>query len=128
MDASMDTSTDVNSQRYEIFQKHSTKHATWVETATGLKNAKLRLRELTEMFPGDYFIFDSGNSCFIIPFDAADKEAPISDCLEVRGCATAGAGGRRATTRPSGGRRHRNVRTDPGHPALGRYRGPDFNR
>jgi hypothetical protein len=56
-------------QHYEIFQKLSSKSPIWVETATDLEDAKNRLKELTHMFPADYFILDCENSCFIIPFD-----------------------------------------------------------
>ena len=61
--------------RYEIFQKLPDKQPIWVETATSLDDAKLRLKDLTVMFPGDYFIFDVTNTCFIIPFEG-DCERP----------------------------------------------------
>jgi hypothetical protein len=56
-------------QRYEIFQKLPSKSPTWVESSTGLEDARNRLNELIEMFPADYFILDCGNSCFIVPCD-----------------------------------------------------------
>ena len=57
--------------RYEIFQKLPGKQAVWVETATSLDDARMRLKDLTLMFPADYFIFDTEHACFIIPQDCA---------------------------------------------------------
>jgi hypothetical protein len=34
-----------------------------------LDDAKERLKQLTVMFPGNYFIFDVENACFVIPCD-----------------------------------------------------------
>jgi len=60
----------LRSQRYEIFQKLPSQQAAWIESATSLDEAKTRLRQLTEMFPADYFfIFDRRNACFIVPQD-----------------------------------------------------------
>jgi hypothetical protein len=39
-------------QRYEIFQKFPSKHPTWVESATDLRNARKRLKELVQMLCG----------------------------------------------------------------------------
>jgi hypothetical protein len=58
---------------YEIFQKLPTKQTAWVETATSLDDAKSRLKDLTLMFPAEYFIFDTENACFIIPQDSTMK-------------------------------------------------------
>ncbi len=58
---------------YEIFQKLPIKQAAWVETATSLDDAKSRLKDLTLLFPAEYFIFDTENACFIIPQDSAAK-------------------------------------------------------
>lgn len=57
--------------RYEIFQKLPDKQPAWVESATSLDDAKNRLKQLAVMFPGDYFILDAENACFIIPRDPA---------------------------------------------------------
>jgi hypothetical protein len=55
-------------QGYELFQKLPSKQVVYVETATSLADAKKRWRELTRMFPAEYFIVDCENSVFIIPF------------------------------------------------------------
>lgn len=57
--------------RYEIFQKLPDSQPAWVESATSLDDAKTRLKQLAEMFPGHYFILDTANACFIIPRDPA---------------------------------------------------------
>jgi hypothetical protein len=62
--------------RYEIFRKLPTKQATWVETAGTLEDAKKRIKELTVMFPGDYFIFDVLNLCFIVPHELPSCDVP----------------------------------------------------
>jgi hypothetical protein len=53
---------------YEIFKKLPSKQAAHGETATDLVDAKNRWRELTHMFPAEYFIVDYQNSVFIVPF------------------------------------------------------------
>jgi hypothetical protein len=65
-------------QRYEIFQTHASRRATWVESASGLRDAMNRVRELTRMFPASYFILDRKNSSFIVPFDRGAKKAAES--------------------------------------------------
>jgi hypothetical protein len=60
-------------QRYEIFQKSSFKDPTWVETATSLEEAKIRIDQLTQMFPAGYFILDCENQCFLIPCRCQDS-------------------------------------------------------
>lgn len=69
-------------QRYEIFQMLPGKQATWVETATGLEDAKNRVRELTQMFPADYFILDCEHSIFILPFDRSVDHERSSEKIE----------------------------------------------
>ena len=63
-------------ERYEIFQKISDKQVVWVESATSLNNAKLRVTELKQMFPGDYLIFDAESLCFIIPVHSNTSKMP----------------------------------------------------
>ncbi len=64
--------------RYEIFQKFPDRKVVWVESATGLDDAKLRINELEQMFPGSYLIFDSENLSFIIPLNfGSPKNAPL---------------------------------------------------
>ena len=60
-------------QKYEIFQKLPSRQPKWVETAVGLEDAKVRLKELTRMFPADYFILDRENAIFIVPLDEAQR-------------------------------------------------------
>ena len=60
--------------RYEIFQKFPAGQPTWVETAVSLSDAKARLKELATMFPADYFIFDTDNACFVVPYSSANAE------------------------------------------------------
>jgi hypothetical protein len=57
-------------QFYEILQKLPFTQPVYVESATSLDDAKNRLKDLRVMFPGDYFILDCENSCFIVPFDS----------------------------------------------------------
>ena len=54
-------------QRFEIYQKLADKEVAFVETAFSLDDAKRRIKELTDLQSGDYFIFDLANACFIIP-------------------------------------------------------------
>lgn len=60
-------------QRYEIFQKQPSRQPSWVETAASLDDALIRVKELTQMSPGDYFILDCQNSICIMPFDMREK-------------------------------------------------------
>ena len=53
--------------QYEIFKKLKNKQVCWVESATTLEDAKNRLRDLSLMFPADYFIFDAANRVFVVP-------------------------------------------------------------
>ena len=53
--------------RHEIIQMLPGKQAVWIESAATLDEAKNRVRELVQMFPGDYFIFDRENACFVVP-------------------------------------------------------------
>jgi len=62
-------------QRYEIFLKLASRPPTWVESATSLEDSLNRLKELTRMFPGDYFILDRENSFFIVPFEIPRKDS-----------------------------------------------------
>ena len=64
-------------QHYEIFQKLTSRRPTWVEDATSLEDSLNRLKELTSMFPGDYFILDCEHSVFIVPFDRTWKYGEI---------------------------------------------------
>ena len=57
-------------QCYAILQKLPSMQPVYVESATGLDDAKNRLKDLRLMFPSDHFILDCENSCFIIPFDS----------------------------------------------------------
>jgi hypothetical protein len=54
--------------RYWIVQKLSQNQADLLESAETLQEAKLRREEMIVMFPGDYFILDVEESCFLIPF------------------------------------------------------------
>ncbi|MGD0966543.1 MAG: hypothetical protein ABSA57_21975 [Candidatus Acidiferrales bacterium] len=65
-------------QRYEIFQKLPSKQPTWVETATSLEDAMNRLKQLTHMFPADYFILDCENAQFIIPVQKASVDTLLA--------------------------------------------------
>lgn len=59
---------DMSPERcFEIFPKFSNRQRVWVEGAASLNDAKLRIRELEQMFPGDYLIFDAERMSFIIP-------------------------------------------------------------
>jgi hypothetical protein len=79
-----------STSRYEIFQKPAGQQPAWVETATSLNDAKKRLKELAIMFPADYFIFDTANSCFIVPHEAAKT----NDSAELEQRSNIGAGSR----------------------------------
>jgi hypothetical protein len=57
-------------RRYEIFQKTPHRQLVWVESATGLNDAKLRIKDMEQMFPVDYLIFDLESLCFIVPLQA----------------------------------------------------------
>jgi hypothetical protein len=63
---------------YEIFQKPPGQQPLWVETATSLNEARIRLKQLSAMFPANYFIFDSENACFLVPCHAAERESEVS--------------------------------------------------
>jgi hypothetical protein len=78
--------------RYEIFQKLPDTQPAWVESATSLDDARDRLKQLAVMFPGDYFILDTENACFIIPRDPASGtvESDTEIALEADFRTTAG--------------------------------------
>jgi hypothetical protein len=52
--------------RYVIFQKLQAKQAVSLEATATLDDAKNRLKELSVMFPADYFILDVESECFLI--------------------------------------------------------------
>ena len=52
---------------FEIYQKVADQVVAFVETTFSLDDAKRRIKELTELHSGDYFIFDIANACFVIP-------------------------------------------------------------
>jgi hypothetical protein len=41
----------------------------WLESVTGLANARKRINELAAQTPGQYFIFNAWNSCIIEQID-----------------------------------------------------------
>jgi hypothetical protein len=53
---------------YDIFRKTSDKDATWVESVTGLEQAKKRMLKLASTTPGAYLLYDPRISEFIEPF------------------------------------------------------------
>lgn len=61
-------------ERYEIFEKLPSKQVSPVESAMSLGEAKERVKQLTEMFHGEYFILDIENMCFIVPFAPGPEE------------------------------------------------------
>jgi hypothetical protein len=61
-------------QHYDIFQKLPSKDPTCVETAASLEDARDRMKELMQMFPADYFIFDWENSRIVIPCQCQGSE------------------------------------------------------
>jgi len=61
--------------RYQIFHKLLDMGCRWVENATTLDDAKDRLKQLALMFPGDCFILDTENACFVIPQATAPESA-----------------------------------------------------
>ena len=63
-------------QRYEIFEKLPSKQVAPVESATTLDDAKERIKQLEQMFRGEYFIFDSENRCVMVPLDPESLIAP----------------------------------------------------
>ena len=60
--------------RYEIFQKLPARQPTWVETATSLEDAKVRLKELAIIFPAGYFIYDLERGCLLVPCEQVSME------------------------------------------------------
>jgi hypothetical protein len=66
-------------QRYEIFEKLPSKQVAPVESATTLDDAKERIKQLEQMFRGEYFIFDSENQCVMVPLDPESLIAPDSE-------------------------------------------------
>ena len=63
------------SPQYEIFKKLENKQVGWVESAATLEDAKKRLRDLSVLFPADYFIFDVANRVFLVP--AENPNLPV---------------------------------------------------
>lgn len=64
---------------FEIFLALPSKQVIWVESATSLDDAKSRVRELEKMLPGNYFIFDKKNACFVVALDADAPAAPETE-------------------------------------------------
>jgi hypothetical protein len=53
---------------YDIFRKTSNNDATWVESVTGLEQAKKRMMRLASTTPGAYLLYDPRIAEFIEPF------------------------------------------------------------
>jgi hypothetical protein len=53
---------------YDIFRKTSDQAATWVESVTGLEQAKKRMLRLASTTPGAYLLYDPRLATFIEPF------------------------------------------------------------
>ena len=53
-------------QRYEIWQKLTNNQLAAVELAADLQDAKKRIQQLAQMFPGDYLILDRETSSLIV--------------------------------------------------------------
>lgn len=53
---------------YDIFRKTSDQAATWVESVTGLEQAKKRMLRLASTTPGAYLLYDPRQAAFIEPF------------------------------------------------------------
>ena len=44
--------------RYDIFRKFDDGSVLWLEAAEDLERAQVRMEELAQKSPGDYFVFD----------------------------------------------------------------------
>ena len=47
-----------NTPHLDILMRHSDGSYVWLEAAHDLESAKVRLRELSTINPGEYFVFD----------------------------------------------------------------------
>jgi hypothetical protein len=78
-------STNVTrTRRYEIFRKLSGGDVMWLETTTSLEGASDRLKQLAEIVPADYFVFDTENARFLVPGDVGfpTRESTTRPSLE----------------------------------------------
>jgi hypothetical protein len=53
---------------YDIFRKLPDSDPLWIESVQGFENIKVRLHQLVDTFPGDYFVFDPMTSKIIGTF------------------------------------------------------------
>lgn len=51
--------------KLDIFRSLPDGQYLWIKSVEGLEEAKSQLRRLTQIEPGDYFIFDTNNGCRI---------------------------------------------------------------
>jgi len=52
------------------------KNPKWLESVSGLTNARKRMEELAAEIPGQYFIFNAWNGCVLVQVDTQAK--PVS--------------------------------------------------
>jgi len=63
----------------DIFRKDSAGRLIWVEAASDVASARLRVRELAESSPGDYLIFSHKTEAFLRSGDMADVIEPRTE-------------------------------------------------
>jgi hypothetical protein len=61
---------------FDILSGTPGKNAKWLESVSGLTNARKRMEGLAAETPGQYFIFNPWNSCVLLQVDTHAK--PIS--------------------------------------------------
>ena len=67
---------------FDIFKRQAGGSVRWLGVATDLESAKLRVRELAESIPGEYFIFSlaTGRRLDLKMTDASNGPPSSSEC------------------------------------------------
>ena len=68
----------MNHPMFDIFRGINEKDATWLEAASSLSEARLRMNELAAKTPGQYFVFSQESSSVVARTDPRKSASPSS--------------------------------------------------
>jgi hypothetical protein len=69
----------MNHPMFDIFRGINEKDATWLEAASSLPEARLRMNELSAETPGQYFVFRKESSSVVARTDTRKSTSPRSE-------------------------------------------------
>jgi hypothetical protein len=71
-------STDADNSTFDIWSGTPQKTGKWLDTVTGLAEARKRMAELAAQTPGPYFIFSAWNRCILDQIDTREQLLAVS--------------------------------------------------